>query len=124
MMLLTKQIKKRLIANGTENNAKRADPANVSGATIDFKPVVKFFNPSGAYTGIFSELDPDNLDTLYGLADHGHGCPELGYSSLAEIAACKCPPFGLPIERDYWFEADRTLSKYAKRAREEGLLQA
>lgn len=43
------------------------------------------------------------------------GCPELGYVSLAELETVR-GPFGLPVERDQWFEADRPLSAYAREA--------
>lgn len=101
MMLLTKGQCKRLIANGKDRG--------------DHVPVVKLFNPVGAATWLLSELDADG-DTLFGLADLGFGCPELGYVSLAEIEAVKLP-FGLTIERDLHFEARFPLTVYADAAR-------
>ena len=44
--------------------------------------MVKLFNPLGAATWMATELDEDG-DTLFGLADLGFGCPELGYFSLS-----------------------------------------
>ena len=35
---------------------------------------------------------------------HGDFCDEWGYFSLSELQSVKCPPFGLGIERDIWFE--------------------
>ncbi len=67
MELLTSTIRAHLLANG-------ANPG-------DHVPVVKFFNPLGAATWIISECDADG-DTLFGLADLGFGCPELGSVSL------------------------------------------
>ena len=58
----------------------------------------------------------DDGDTLFGLADMGFGCPELGSFSLSEIAAIRLR-FGLKIERDVCFEARAPLSVYADAAR-------
>ena len=101
MMLLTQDHKKRLIANGQNRG--------------DHVPVVKFFNPVGAATWLLSELDSDG-DTLFGLADLGFGCPELGSVSLSEIASLTLP-FDLSIERDLHFEARFPLTVYADAAR-------
>jgi Protein of unknown function (DUF2958) len=81
-------------------------------------PVVKFFNPVGAATWLFSELDEDG-DILFGLCDLGFGCPEMGSASLSEIAAIKLP-FGLTIERDLCFEGRFPLTIYADAARVAG----
>ena len=72
MILLTKAQKTQLL-----KNTKRDRDGSI-------KPVVKFFNPCGAATWLFSELDEDG-DTLYGLCDLGMGDPELGYASLKEL---------------------------------------
>lgn len=101
MMLLTQDQRQRLLANGQNRG--------------DHVPVVKLFSPVGAATWLFSELDSDG-DTLFGLADLGFGCPELGSVSLAEIASLTFP-FGLSIERDLHFEARFALTVYADAAR-------
>ncbi len=101
MLLLTQHQRQRLLANGQNRG--------------DHAPVVKFFSPVGAATWLFSELDEDG-DTLFGLADLGFGCPELGSVSLAEIASLTLP-FGLSIERDLHFEARFPLTVYADAAR-------
>lgn len=82
------------------------------------RPLVKLFNPMGAATWLASELDADG-DTLFGLADLGFGCPELGYFSLGEIEALRLP-FGLRIERDLHFSTTVTLSDWAAWARKAG----
>jgi hypothetical protein len=111
MKLLTKEIRARLVGNAIARL-----PAD------QVKPVVKFFNPMGAATWLFSELDADG-DTLYGLCDLGFGEPELGYASLSEIVAVKLP-FGLTIERDLWFNASKSLQEYADEARANGRINA
>ena len=111
MKLLTKALKTKLLANGV----KRADAANV-------RPVVKFFNPMGAATWLFTELDADG-DTLYGLCDLGMQSPELGYASLSEIEAITLR-FKLKIERDLWFKANKSLAEYADDARSKGRIDA
>ena len=75
--------------------------------------MVRFFNPCGRGTWLFSEPD-SNGDTLYGLCEIDY--PELGYASLSEIAAVRLP-FGLRIERDLHFTAEHPLSVYARAAR-------
>ena len=101
MQLLTQDQRARLIANGQCRG--------------DHAPVVKFFNPVGSGTWLFSELDEDG-DTLFGLCDLGFGCPEMGPASLAEIAAVTLP-FALTIERDLCFEGRLPLTVYADAAR-------
>lgn len=81
-------------------------------------PVLKLFNPLGPATWLATELYRDD-DTLFGLADLGFGCPELGTFSLSEIAALRLP-FGLRIERDVTFAAVHPLSVYAEAARAAG----
>ena len=114
MLLLTQDLRARLIANAAahheamQQGLREPDPA----------PVVKFFNPCGAATWLFSELDADG-DTLFGLCDLGFGCPELGSASLTEIAAVTLP-LGLTIERDLCFEGSFPLTIYADAARATG----
>lgn len=86
------------------------------------KPVVKFFCPWGAATWLISELGADG-DTMFGLCDLGHGSPELGYVSLRELQALR-GPWGLTIERDLHFTADKTLAEYADEARARGGIAA
>ena len=116
-MLLTKEIRKTLRAN-----AERQAPVKGTDAEIDFEPALKLFNPCGAATWLFTELDADG-DTLFGLCDLGFGEPELGYASLAEIAQVRLR-FGLGIERDMHFKATKRLSEYAAEARSAGRIAA
>ena len=63
MILLTDELRERLLANGRDPGA-------------DHAPVVKFFNPRGEGVWLATELDADG-DTMFGLADlgiiHRHG---------------------------------------------------
>ncbi len=99
MILLTADLRERLLANGRRRG-------------LDHVPVVKLFNPLGIGTWLATELDEDG-DTLFGLADLGE--PELGCFSLAEIEAVELP-FGLGIERDLLFEGAFPLSVYVQAA--------
>ena len=105
MILLTQDLRERLLANGRYRG-------------LDHAPVVKFFNPLGVGTWLATELDEDG-DTLFGLADLGE--PELGAFSLAEMEAVELP-FGLGIERDVLFEGTFPLSVYAEAVRTAGRL--
>ena len=114
MTLLTPALRFALRANDRARRAAmRADEPEP-----DPLPVVKLFNPLGAATWLATELEADG-DTLFGLADLGFGCPELGSFSLAEIAAVRLP-FGLGIERDIGFESTFPLSRWADTARRAG----
>lgn len=110
MDLLTPDLRDRLLANG------RAGPG------ADHVPLAKFFNPIGAATWLATELDGDG-DTLFGLADLGFGCPEIGSFSLAELVSVRLP-FGLAIERDLYFATAHPLSLWAEAARASGSILA
>jgi hypothetical protein len=114
MMLLTPTLRAQLRANGDARIAAQ----RLGACEPDPAPVVKFFNPLGAATWLATELDADG-DTLFGLADLGFGCPELGSFSLSEIASVRLA-FGLGIERDITFEGLFSLSLYAEAARHGG----
>lgn len=90
---------------------------------IDFRPVVKLFNPSGAGTWILTEINPEDEDIAFGLCDLGMRNPEIGSVSLSELKSVR-GPFGLGIERDRYFKADRTLLEYAREAWASGFAQA
>ncbi len=107
MILLTDDLRERLLANGLERGA-------------DHVPVVKFFNPLGEGVWLATELDADG-DTLFGLADLGY--PELGSFSLEELASIVLP-FGMGIERDILFTGDFPISVWAEAAREAGSIRA
>lgn len=106
MILLTDDLRERLLANGLDRGA-------------DHVPVVKFFNPLGEGVWLATELDADG-DTLFGLADLGY--PELGSFSLEELASITLP-LGLGIERDILFTGDFPISVWAAAAREAGSIR-
>ena len=115
MKILTNKIMEQLLINGETNNKRIAE----DGRTLDFHPVVKLFFPFGSFTWLITEIDPQNPDIMFGLADLGQGCPEMGSISLSELLAVK-GQFGLGLERDLHFEAEFPLSVYAKTAAELG----
>ena len=95
---------------------------NAAAPGADHMPVVKLFNPAGTGTWLATELGDDD-DTLFGIADLGFGCPEVGSFSLDELASLRLP-FGLRIERDIAFSTEHTLSAWAEAARATGSLGA
>jgi hypothetical protein len=100
------------------NAAAHRDAMQTGTHEPDPAPVVKFFNPLGAATWLATELYDDG-DTLFGLADLGFGCPELGCFSLSELAGIRLS-FGLQIERDIGFSTSFSLSVWADTARRAG----
>ncbi|HZV11553.1 MAG TPA: DUF2958 domain-containing protein [Novosphingobium sp.] len=118
MILLPPDLRSTLRANDVARHAAlQADSPEP-----DPVPVLKLFNPCGAATWIATELCEDD-DTLFGMADLGFGCPELGAFSLAEIASVRLP-YGLRIERDLSFASHHPLSIWAETARRCGSLIA
>lgn len=113
MTLLTPDLAAHLRAN----DAARRATAACGGREPDFEPVVRFLNPVGSATWLATEMDEDGI--LFGLADLGFGCPELGSFALAELEAVRLP-FGLGIERDLGFAPHHPLSVYAEAARRAG----
>ncbi|MGF7151470.1 hypothetical protein FHS96_005136 [Sphingomonas zeicaulis] len=118
MIVLPLDVRHRLRAN---HGFRRTAEINARHEP-DPRPALKLFNPLGAATWLASELADDD-DTLFGLADLGIGCPELGYFSLREIASVRLP-FGLGIERDAGFESFAPMSRWAELARLQGSISA
>lgn len=112
MKLLTKPIFEKLLANG-----RKQAPLRGTEAEIDFHPVVKLFLPDGGATWLLTEIDPDDPDIAFGLCDLGLGYPEIGSVSLTELGAVR-GRFGLGVERDLYFKANKALSTYAEEARQ------
>lgn len=115
MSLLTPAQRAQLLANGKANAARNAAGQDEH----DFVPVVKLFTPNSGATWLLTEIDPGDADAAFGLCDLGLGCPEIGYVSLAELAAVR-GRLGLPVECDSSFVADKPLSMYADEAHAAG----
>jgi hypothetical protein len=106
--------------------------------------VAKFFNPTGAGTWYATELiyvissrgesnEPETLEVEASKIDQfkdyevidklffgyvsifGDHCDEWGYFRLSELESVKCPPFGLGIERDLYFDP-KPISKVCPKA--------
>ena len=129
MMLFTKSHLKQLAENGKRDFQAIAYG---DGGTSDYAPVVKLFTPDGEATWLLTALEFDTSDDgkevketgrAFGLCDLGMGFPELGYVDIEELKAIR-GGLGLPVERDMYFAADKPLSEYAKKAREEGRITA
>ena len=112
--LLTSEQHARMLANGRRS---------AKGEHIDPHPVAKLFTPDAGATWLLTELDPDDPDIAFGLCDLGLGFPELGSVSLSEIMSVR-GPMGLRVERDLYFEADKTLSAYTEDAVKAGMIRA
>jgi len=113
MILLTHDLRLALRVNAVNSLVAQA-----RGEDFNPAPLVKFFSPISAATWLATELYDDD-DTLFGLADLGFGCPELGVFSLSEMAGIRLP-FGMRIKRDLSFESIHPLSTWADRARRTG----
>ena len=132
MKLMTKEIENLFKKLGSQE--KLDDPI----------VVVKFFNPTGAGTWYATELiylikrtdedrEPETLEVEASKIDefkdcevvdmlffgyvsiHGDFCDEWGYFELSELESVKCPPFGLGIERDLFFNP-KPISKVCPKA--------
>lgn len=114
MILLPDKIRVALAVNAARHMAAQRDGL----PDPDPVPVLKLFNPCGSAIWLASEIDEDG-DALFGLADLGFGCPELGSFSLTEIASVRLP-FGLRIERDLDFTSSHPMSLWAQTARNLG----
>ncbi|QFZ84674.1 DUF2958 domain-containing protein [Variovorax paradoxus] len=110
--LITDEQRALLLANGRES---------IENSHFDPLPVVKLFTPNAGATWLLTELDAE--DVAFGLCDLGQGFPELGYVSLTELESLR-GRWGLPIERDLHFVADKRLSGYAREARLAGRIVA
>lgn len=116
MKLFLNQQLIQLRENGEENERSRM----FDGKITDHKPVVKLF--SCGVTLLISELD--EYGHLFGLADMGVGCPEMGtICTIDEISKVKVGGI-FPLERDRSFVADKTLTQYWEEARKHGMIKA
>ena len=107
--LLTKSNVRRLLANHE--------------ASEDTRPALKLLTLDAQASWLIADMDPGDPDRLFGLCDLGVGYPELGYVSFGELSRLR-GPMGLPVERDLYFEPDKTLGEYAEEARSVGRVVA
>ena len=92
MRLMTKELEKRFLKVGSQENVK--DPVIIA----------KFFNPQGAGTWYATEYDPKDEMFFGYVSIFGDWNDEWGYFSLAELESY-VGQLGLGIERDlYWKE--------------------
>jgi hypothetical protein len=119
MKLLTAEIRKKLLRNGKLRQRREQEDK----PEPDFWPVVKLFTPDGVCTWLLTEIDPEDPDIAFSLCDLGFGCPELGSVSLSELEAVR-GKLNLPVERDLYFTATKSLSAYADEARAHGAIKA
>lgn len=113
MMLLTKIIREKLLRNGEARYEVDVDPW----------PVVKLFTPDAQATWLLSEIDLEDHMRAFGLCDLGMGFPELGYVDLGEITTLR-GRLGLPVERDRYWRAEKSLVEYVDEARAAGRIRA
>ena len=66
MKLLAEALRQTLLANG-----RQQEPLRGTDQEIDFRPVVKLFNPCGAATWLLTEIDPEAPEVAFGLCDLG-----------------------------------------------------
>lgn len=110
MIIFTKEITTKLVDNFKTNSTRQEDGKD----EIDQIPVVKVFNPYGVGTWLLTELNPEN-NMLFGLCDLGMGFPELGAVSKEELENARVMG-NLHLERDKYFEPEKTLSQFADEA--------
>lgn len=82
-----------------ESREKLPDLYSNEDKGLDALAVVKFFTPDSNWTWYASEFDGE--DTFYGLVAGFE--VEFGYFSLKELQSVR-GPWGLPIERDLYFQ--------------------
>lgn len=105
-----------------EANWMEQQPRKGTRREIDYKPVVKLFNPLGSATILVTEKEPDS-GLSFGIVDLGFGTPELGYLDLEEILSVELPG-GLRMEQDILFNPTQTIGQYASEARKLQYLRA
>ncbi len=91
--------------------------ANFSDKDAEQIPVVKIHLIGTPCTWLIVDIDPDNHDYAFGLADIGQQCAELGYIDLAEIKKVASENSNLSLERDPFFKPIATMSVYTQAGR-------
>lgn len=111
MGIFTEEAKTKL----TENGNLHARMQKAGQSEPDFMPVVRVFILGGSASWLLTEIDPDYPDIAFGLCDLGHGFPELGSVSMAELEQVKATQ-NLLVQQDEEFVANYPLSIYAQAA--------
>ncbi len=114
MKLITVEQRRKMLEKGRKS---------MENENVNPWPVVKLFTPDANCTWLLAELDPQEPDIAFGLCDLGMGFPELGSVRISEIESVR-GRFGLPVERDRHFKANKTLRAYADEARKTGRIAA
>ena len=112
MKLFTEDHKRKLLANGRET---------LKNPAFDPWPVVKLFTPDAGCTWLVTEMDPEEPNRLWVLADLGFGCCEYGTVSLSELLELR-GGLGLPVERDLGWKAQGPISAYIRASEGERLV--
>ena len=78
--------------------------------------IAKFFNPCCSGIWYATEYDSENK-ICFGFVT-GLGNDEWGGFSITELEALRCPPLGLPIERDL-YTSEKTITEHCTELKEE-----
>lgn len=105
MLPFTYEQYQQLLKNGSQANCD-----------LDQHPVVKLLLPHTKCCWLLSEIDPDEANIAFGLADLGQGFPEMGYISLSEIFNLRTS-LNLVAMVSPSFKGEYPLSVYARAAR-------
>lgn len=104
MKLFTEDHKRKLLENGRKS---------LENASFDPWPVVKLFTPDAGCTWLVTEIDPEEPNRLWVLADLGIGYCEYGTVWLSELLELR-GRLGLPVERDLGWKAQGPISAYIR----------
>ena len=102
------------------NYETNEEARNYDGNTVDFQPVVKWFDQLSRATWLISEVD-DTETMAFGLCDLGMGFPEMGSVSIDDINSIKLVD-SYRIVKDIHWQAFQSLTQYANDARRAGCI--
>lgn len=91
---------KELFTKEIQNKLKRQYAKGFKIEDLDV--ITKVFNPYGLGNWYIISQNPANDDELFAIVDWFE--LEIGAVSKSELTSVKVPPFGLPLERDKYFE--------------------
>lgn len=94
----------KLLTKAIEKDLTRHPFGSTDGLGEDAKVIVKFFGGSAA-TWLVTEGEQENGSwVFFGLVTLDGSFWEWGYFSLKELERVRFRPFGLGVERDYYFK--------------------